>query len=656
MATELDYALLAGVSYRSTRTLINHFPISTTFGWSEILYREIPSSGFEAVAFQKGTEIVISYAGTYDKSWVDKITDENLAAGVFNAQLLQAATLYLDIKASHPNVTLTGHSLGGGLASLIAVFFGENATTFDQAPFANAARSFEGRDVADTLLSQLQGLGYGEAALTGLTSFIQQRQSSGSTIPNADKVRNIIVAGEMLSVSPWNSLDRIGQTTASDTINNTATGASSGDLHAQALLTAFLQSQASNADQSLNKVTDKLQDLLKLMFEKSLFAHRTDEANDDEHKNLLEHLVRNEVLPEGNKMVTRFTADLWKLTPAGGLTMDDGLAYPEYSGDKPASHLISKAMMAFAMQKYYDETDHSKGLFNAITGGVSFSMGDVAPSWDKAKGKQYFDSYLANEFNGLSPAERDAIKAKLSSMKEWFVQVGTGGMNATATTKEAFMLGGKGADTLTGGSAADLLVGNAGADALNGGAGNDTLLGGTGNDTLLGGIGNDALYGGADNDELKGEEDNDFLNGGAGADTLWGGTGNDYLYDQGGSDTSTLRGDEGNDILEIKGGTGVTLLDGGAGNDILIGGAGTNSLDGGTGNDQIQGGADYDAITGGQGADYLRGGTGNDTYTKCASSKVAIHSIASHAYSIRAGGRFNSRKQAANNSHWRAAA
>jgi hypothetical protein len=258
-----------------------------------------------------------------------------------------------------------------------------------------------------------------------------------------------------------------------------------------------LQSQASNADQSLNKVTDTLPDLLKLIFDPTLYLFTTDKTN-QKNPNFLEHLVRNEVLPEGNKMVTRFTADLWKLTPAGGLTMDDGLVYPPY-GNQPASNFISKALMAFAMQKYYAETDHSKGLFSSLSGGVSFSMGDVAASWGDAKGKQYFDSYLANEFNGLSPTERDAINAKLSNIKEWFVQAGASGLTATATTttttKEAFMLGGKDADTLTGGSAADLLVGNAGADVMAGGGGNDTLLGGAGDDTyhFTGSFGKDTV-------------------------------------------------------------------------------------------------------------------------------------------------------------------
>lgn len=101
-------------------------------------------SGFEAVSFVKGSEIVISFAGT-GPSWGDWIHGNTpLALGALATQLKEAADYYLQIKAQNPDatITLTGHSLGGGLAALIAVMFDETAVTFDQAHFNQSALFF----------------------------------------------------------------------------------------------------------------------------------------------------------------------------------------------------------------------------------------------------------------------------------------------------------------------------------------------------------------------------------------------------------------------------------------------------------------------------------------------------------------------------------
>jgi len=67
MVTTIEYALMAGASYRDTRPDVNKFPIPG--GWNMVSRNpQDGSSGFEAAVFQRGTEIVISFAGT-DFSW-----------------------------------------------------------------------------------------------------------------------------------------------------------------------------------------------------------------------------------------------------------------------------------------------------------------------------------------------------------------------------------------------------------------------------------------------------------------------------------------------------------------------------------------------------------------------------------------------------------
>jgi hypothetical protein len=62
MIDNTTYALMAGDAYISNIPYpINRFPVPQ--GWLEFYHQSL-NSGFEAVSFQRGNEIVISFAGT----------------------------------------------------------------------------------------------------------------------------------------------------------------------------------------------------------------------------------------------------------------------------------------------------------------------------------------------------------------------------------------------------------------------------------------------------------------------------------------------------------------------------------------------------------------------------------------------------------------
>jgi hypothetical protein len=259
MATQADYSTLAGAAYFSTRSEINRFQPPT--GWSELIaFRDADDqTGFEARAFQSASasDIVISYAGTYSKSVADLLADAKLGAGLGSSQLNQAIEYYLQIKSAPESegksISLTGHSLGGGLAGLVGVFFGVPATVFDEAPFAQAAL-FQAQNLKSFLVAKVDGQGnrlYSDALLAPLTGYIAQKEALGAPptlIPNANLITNIVVQGEWLSLLP----KHIAATT--ETIANTSPGASAiNDLHSISLLTAFLQSKVTaEAGQRLN--------------------------------------------------------------------------------------------------------------------------------------------------------------------------------------------------------------------------------------------------------------------------------------------------------------------------------------------------------------------------------------------------------------------
>ena len=115
MTSLIDYALMAGASYISNRDPKNQFPDPQ--GWTSFFHvpnnpdfpKFTTASGFEAISFTKGNEIVISYAGTDFSSLSTDFFYGNipLALGNLSDQLRQAADYYLQIKQFNPGVSIT---------------------------------------------------------------------------------------------------------------------------------------------------------------------------------------------------------------------------------------------------------------------------------------------------------------------------------------------------------------------------------------------------------------------------------------------------------------------------------------------------------------------------------------------------------------------
>lgn len=480
---EIDSALMAGMAYRSTRAVINRFPLPE--GWSEVpaSHVELPS-GFEAVSFTEGSRIVISYAGT-GPSLSDWDANSGLALGLGSGQLREAALYYIEVKSANPGATIsfTGHSLGGGLAALMGVFFDEQAVTFDQAPFS-ASHTV---GIRDDLIAYLNAHGYDNAALNALVpELLVYDPIAADTNPALNRLDNLTsyyVQGDVLHELPVSPpFYPLGFQIP---IQHGGTGVDSIDLHAQSLLAAFLENDTFRA------ITFSLPELLKMVFDEALYYRDPNNTDNPEH-NLLEHLLRHQigiaadpstgtaVIP-ADAMLDRFTADLQKIAQAGGFTL--------------TNQHVANTLVAFAMQFYYENADAAVAgstLYDTITGGIRFDRTDVSATLSGAKGWQlYFQNYL----NTLTLEEHRIVLQLLPAATDWFIQAGNLSMSATADISKAFMVGGTGNDWMRGGSQADLLIGNAGDDTINGGAGNDTLMGGQGYDTYIinAGDGHDTL-------------------------------------------------------------------------------------------------------------------------------------------------------------------
>lgn len=129
------------------------------YGWSRLTesgdFPDIVAAGFYAAAYQNTVtqEIVIAYEGTFP-AWSLTDWSANLALLVKgeNPQFVAALQFAEEINSTYggPNarITVTGHSLGGGLAQLAADVFGWGGVTFDapgmgQLTTGDAARQFD---------------------------------------------------------------------------------------------------------------------------------------------------------------------------------------------------------------------------------------------------------------------------------------------------------------------------------------------------------------------------------------------------------------------------------------------------------------------------------------------------------------------------------
>ena len=177
MPSAVQYAQFATNAYAASSLVVaqnNQIPIPD--GWKLLQNGSNPATGFLARAYKNDAtgEIVIAYAGTTFEDGMKSLdwTKGNIpgASGLtLGEQIVDAARFYLDVYNANPNagISFTGHSLGGGLAALMAVYFERAAQTFDPAPFA---RSADSSAVVNELKSRLGELGYVQAGNAGMNA------------------------------------------------------------------------------------------------------------------------------------------------------------------------------------------------------------------------------------------------------------------------------------------------------------------------------------------------------------------------------------------------------------------------------------------------------------------------------------------------------
>jgi len=365
MPTTLDYAYFAANAYSQSGAVVspeNTIPVPD--GWTLIEPgRQNPASGFLGRAYKNAAgEIVIAYGGTtFEGGTVDKLRDwlyGNVPAGAGFAlprQVVDAAMFYLDIAAANPTapaITFTGHSLGGGLASLMSVFFNRHADTFDSAPFKKAADSLI---VVRGLKNELLAAGY--SLPPAFANYLALDPLAGSFLPSPTRllregnVTHTYLKDEALEylrgISGRVLLTAVGAThpalaimaanvaniAGSESFKNPMARNGNGwgffpfngnpiDMHSMSLLTAFLQAG------SLEAASQAHPELLQKLFTSSLNVDRN-----GARRNIIDLFVQREKAGERAWQVV--AEDVQRLTgsvPTGALAaalvnLDLGMNY-----------------------------------------------------------------------------------------------------------------------------------------------------------------------------------------------------------------------------------------------------------------------------------------------------------------------------------------
>jgi Ca2+-binding RTX toxin-like protein len=448
----------------------NRYPLPP--GWLEGEWFPDNPIGFSAGWYRKGDEIVISITGTNQTlDWF--LTNLGAGIGLITPQLMQAALLYKRIERENPGaqISFTGHSLGGGIASVLAVWFNREATIFAPAPFENAA--FNATLLRD-ISSAFQGRGWGvdaslEAFRLNMSGLFPAREAQVSAYAiNGEILSSLFYNSSLIPTvaGNWNWLS-----VGNSPLKNTAGGQT--DLHWMVLHSAMLTSP------DFAKALVDLPRALPLVVDEDLYGQPTS----SDKRNLLVHILRHQlgyrdprsgaeiIAPDG--MLDRFVEDLKVLAGRG---MDAG------------QEAIQDGLIALAMQYYHEIDGISKTLngsfLNSVQGGVSFDLSRLSDAnLQKILGYQKFLAPVVNrELYGVA----NGVRAEIGGYRQGTVQIGADALQASGSDQYGdLMLGGAQSDALSGRGGNDLLIGLAGDDTLAGGSGADVLVGGEGLDTYL---------------------------------------------------------------------------------------------------------------------------------------------------------------------------
>ncbi|MES2677610.1 MAG: calcium-binding protein, partial [Pseudomonadota bacterium] len=509
------------------------------------------NASFYAISYTHNNETIISYRGTDNA--LDTATGWTTGSGAHKSdQAYLAADFYKSVIGNtspyNANVEFVGHSLGGGLAGLMAKLYNKEATIFDNMPFEKSAT---GAYVGATAIDNRTGLLI-DQELRDRYYFNGATPQPHDLNPDYSKIKAYATTGEILS------LIRPAQSAPVDYLDSNGGLRSQFDLHSQALLVTLLYSQQQK---ELNNVTEDWiafgKELMDSLFNndiaKSLNIMENEnppvEGSADKMLNKIAYSalhataesgtngeIANDELVFGDTSIQALFNDanefgkilqldnlpkIFKVTPL------HGTPYSEWN----IREGVAKMLVQFAAKLAEGKTFYSNHS-EAINGMLNFNSSSNILTLDVSKDSNSL-------WDDTSPIEKQAMLNNL------YIKFGISNFSHLPNADDVDHIiiattdNGVTNDSFTEDSNdTSVIFGGYGNDTLRGSDGQDVLIGGFGNDNLSGGIGNDILDGGANDGNVLLNQNNgssDTLSGSFGSDTyiFSGSFGNDTIIDDG---------------------------------------------------------------------------------------------------------------------------
>ncbi|MDO4248224.1 MAG: calcium-binding protein, partial [Neisseria sp.] len=511
MLTVNEYAQLSARTYDRTR--INKITLPqdiTEVHWQD----DDPETGFSAGVYKKGNQVVIAFTGTNEQLIKDfAVANVPAGLGLSSAQITRSAELVLETISKYPDAELsfTGHSLGGGLASLMAVFFDKKATVFDHAPFKATALSHEAIMVLHIYLklNNYRNQAFDDYVDPFLTSYETRKQNVTAwhvggemlqvlreiylPIPNfgaitgKDQEYEISVGRDFLYDIEWQELKDLSFGEMYDKLKSSAGKAV--NLHSMVLLLGLLSSE------SFRQSVAELPDSLEVMFDTELYAVESPEYSDNEDiwarlvKQQLGGIERQFGDPEGSGRVITAQPILDAMARA----------FEQLATVLPANGLARQAVIAQLAEWFYYQADGyqyqgrpffatsaPEVLQYTLAAGEDYGGGVNTRSNGGLVSKNLSSKYTLPWLQDVLVANGVQPQTVASGhFQQWNVAGGQQAVSMSAVNEQLsqFMLGSGGNDMLRGGNQDDLLLGGDGDDILAGSSGHNVLVGGKGADT-----------------------------------------------------------------------------------------------------------------------------------------------------------------------------